>query len=60
MKIPKAIEILEFSDTWPQEFNKDDLRDALKLGIEALIFYQTHKHRVIPPYDVLLPGEAPE
>ena len=58
MKIPKAIAILELSDTWPQEFNKDDLRDALKLGIEALKEIKHLHEAQILEEDELLPGET--
>ena len=59
MTIDKAIEILSQDLTYTYPACYDDLQDAINLGKEALIFYQTQQTRVIPSYTVLLPGEDP-
>lgn len=60
MNLSKAIEILDrpFEDDTPQSFH--DLRDAIKLGREAL--KRDVKNRLINnhPDQAKLPGETPE
>ena len=60
MKASKAKELLQMDINHPGSVAKADLIEAEQLGVEALIFFKTHRHRVIPPYDVLLPSEDPE
>lgn len=60
MTASKAIEYLQFLLKEHPRIEHADFGTAIKLGREALIFYQTHKSRVIPPYTLLLPGEDPE
>jgi len=57
MKIEKAIEILGDScwDYIPEE--ETDIRDAVKLGIEALKFCQKYKRMICQHQETLLPGE---
>lgn len=60
MKIPTAIEILELNIKEAGKKMPPDTLDALKLGVEALIFYQ-ELHRT-PGINIQLhlPGETPE
>lgn len=58
MKRDKAIEILALPDPWPQKFSKDDLKDAINLGMEALKLYKTIKADGLRAEDFLLPGET--
>ncbi len=58
MKIDKAIEVLGIENRLPWNHSGSDLRDAVKLGIEAL---KREKYgRVQQPANVirLLPGET--
>lgn len=60
MKIEKAIEILEDKNCIEYRSPDQDYRDALKLGIEAMIFLKSLRDNYKPKGFNLLPGETDE
>lgn len=60
MKLPKAIEILDLNLKHANVNMPHDVRDAVKLGIEALKFVQKLKATGQLRGRELLPGETPE
>ena len=58
MTIDEAIKCLNLSDNWPQRVGNNDLREALKLGIEALKRTREYRTYEILDANELLPGES--
>ena len=59
MTIDEAIKCLNLSDNWPQRVGNNDLREALKLGIEALKRVKDDRQNYRIPYSPeMLPGES--
>lgn len=58
MNIPRAIEVLTLENKHPWNKDNSDLRNAVKLGIEALTFLERWRNKAeIKPYP-LLPSES--
>jgi len=58
MKVSKAIEIMEDLMTTEPQFDPDDRRDAVKLGIEALKRVEDMRISPCTTADEYLPGET--
>jgi len=58
MTVEKGIEVLEIENKYPWNRDNSELREAVKLGIEALKYIKEWR---IPPHGgatILLPGET--
>ena len=60
MKVSKAIEVLKDLDTTLPQSDPEERREAVKLGIEALKYFQRGREGEVIIIRALLPGETPE
>ncbi len=58
MKLDKAIEVLTLENKHPWNNDNSDLRNAVKLGIEALKSKQEARRYGVASSVILLPGET--
>jgi len=60
LKLSKAKEILELNLNMAGKKMPPDVKDALKLGVEALKFIKDNRHKCTRSVFDLLPNETPE